>query len=259
MDWLRRERPGVRGVVAATRGNHGQSIGFAARLAGLPAVVIVPYGNSREKNAAMRALGVELIEHGADFQAASEFADTLAIERSYFKIPSFDPLLVVGVATYALEFLRGAPEMDTVYVPVGMGSGICGLMAARDALGLKTKMVGVVSSGAPACKLSFEAGRKIEHGVTTLLADGMACRVPDDTALSTMLAGAERMVAVSDAEVAGAMRLLFQATHNVAEGAGAAALAALFKEREMMQGRRVGVVISGGNVDADVFARLLIG
>jgi len=257
MDWVRRERTDVRGVVAATRGNHGQSIGFGAKLAGLPAVIVVPHGNSREKNAAMLALGVELIEHGDDFQAASEFAETLASERGFLKVPSFDPLLVRGVATYALEFFRGAPELDTVYVPMGMGSGICGLMAARDALGLTTKIVGVVSTGAPAYKLSFEAGRKIEHTVTTVLADGMACRVPNDDALSAMLAGVERMVAVSDAEVAAAMRLMFQATHNVAEGAGAAALAALLQEREAMRGKRVGIVVSGGNVDADLFAQVL--
>jgi threonine dehydratase len=250
MDCMRRERPDVRGVVAATRGNHGQSIGYGAKLAGLPAVIVVPHGNSREKNAAMLALGVELIEHGDDFQAATEFAETLAVERGFLKVPSFDLLLVRGVATYALEFLRGAPELDTVYVPVGM-------MAARDALGSKTKIVGVVSTGAPAYKLSFEAGRRIEHTVTTVLADGMACRVPSDDALSAMLAGVERIVAVSDAEVAAAMRLLFQSTHNVAEGAGAAALAALLQEREAMHGKRVGIVISGGNVDADVFARVL--
>jgi threonine dehydratase len=246
MDWLRSERTDVRGVVAATRGNHGQSIGFGAKLAGLPAVIVVPHGNSREKNAAMLALGVELIEHGDDFQAASEFAETLALERGFVKVPSFHPLLVRGVTTYALEFFRGTPELDTVYVPVGMGSGICGMMAARDALGLKTKIVGVVSTGAPAYKLSFEAARKIEHAVTTALADGMACRVPSEDALNAMLAGAERIVAVSDAEVAAAMRLMLQATHNVAEGAGAA-----------MQGKRVGIVISGGNVDVDVFAAAL--
>jgi threonine dehydratase len=205
----------------------------------------------------MLALGVELIEHGDDFQAASEFAETLALERGFVKVPSFHPLLVRGVTTYALEFFRGTPELDTVYVPVGMGSGICGMMAARDALGLKTKIVGVVSTGAPAYKLSFEAARKIEHAVTTALADGMACRVPSEDALNAMLAGAERIVAVSDAEVAAAMRLMLQATHNVAEGAGAAALAALMQEKQAMQGKRVGIVISGGNVDVDVFAAAL--
>jgi len=257
MDWLKRERPEVRGVVAATRGNHGQSIGVAARMAGMPAVIVVPQGNSREKNAAMRALGVELIEHGEDYQAAFEFADELAKERGFEMVPGFDLRLVQGVGTYALEFFRGTPELDTVYVPTGMGSGICGMVAARNALGLKTKVVGVVSTGAPATKLSYEAGRKIEHAVTTVLADGMSCRRPNDDALAAMIAGVERMVAVTDDEVAAAMRTLFAATHNVAEGAGAAAFAALMQEREARRGKRVGVVVSGGNVDADVFAKVL--
>jgi len=259
MEALKRTHPETKGVVGATRGNHGQSMGFAARITGVPAVVVVPHGNSPEKNAAMRALGVELIEEGHDFQEASECADRLAEERELHRLPGIDPLLVRGVGTYGLEFLRGAPELDTVYVPVGMGSGICGMMAARDALGLKTKIVGVVSTGAPAYKLSFEAGRKIEHAVTTVLADGMACRSPNEDALAAILAGAERIVAVDEDEVAGAMRALFTATHNVAEGAGAASFAALMQERESMKEKRVGVVLCGGNVDADVFAKVLAG
>jgi len=259
MDALRRERPEVRGVVAATTGNHGQSVGFAARMSGMLATIVVPPGNSREKNAAMRALGAELVEEGRDFQASTEVADRLAAQDGLLKVQSFDWTLVRGVATYALEFLRGVPELDTVYVPVGMGSGICGMMAVRDGLGLKTKVVGVVSTGAPAYKLSFEAGRRIEHAVTTALADGMACRSPNEAALDAMLKGVERMVAVSDDEVAEAMRVLFRTTHNVAEGAGAAGVAALLQEREAMRGKRVGVVLSGGNVDAAVFARVLGG
>jgi threonine dehydratase len=256
-DALKRERPEVRGVIGATRGNHGQSIGYAAKWIGLPALIVVPHGNSREKNAAMQALGAELIEYGEDFQAANEFAERLAVERGMLKVPSFDWLLVRGVATYALEFVRGAPDLDTVYVPVGMGSGICGMIAARDALGLKTKVVGVVSTGAPAMQLSFVAGHKIEHPVTTVLADGMACRTPVEEALAAVVVGAERIVAVSDDEVAAAMRTLFACTHNVAEGAGAASFAAAMQEREAMRGRRVGVVLCGGNVDADVFAKVL--
>jgi threonine dehydratase len=259
LDALKRAEPSVRGVVGATRGNHGQSMGFAARIEGIPAVVVVPFGNSPEKNAAMRALGVELIESGHDFQEACECADAIAEERGLHRLPSLDPKLVCGVGTYCLEFLRGAPELDTVYVPVGMGSGVCGMMAARDALGGKTKIVGVVSTGAPAYQLSFAAGRKIEHAVTTVLADGMACRSPNEDALEAMLAGVERVVAVSDEEVAAAMRAIFVATHNVAEGAGAASFAALLQEREQMRGKRVGVVLCGGNVDADVFARVLAG
>jgi threonine dehydratase len=259
MEALKRTHPEITGVVGATRGNHGQSMGFAARMTGMPTVVVVPHGNSPEKNAAMRALGVELIVSGEDFQEACECADRLADERGLHRWPGFDSLLVRGVGTYCLELLRGAPELDTVYVPVGMGSGICGMMAARDALGLKTKIVGVVSTGAPAYQLSFEAGHAIDHAVTTVLADGMACRCPNDDALAAMLAGVERVVAVSDEEVAAAMRAIFIATHNVAEGAGAASFAALLQEREQMRGKRVGVVICGGNVDAAVFAEVLTG
>lgn len=259
MEALRRERPEVRGVVGATRGNHGQSMGFAARVTGTTAVVVVPHGNSPEKNAAMRALGVQVIVAGDDFQEACEYADALANDRGMHRLPSLDPALVCGVGTYAMEFLRKSPPMDTVYVPVGMGSGICGMMAARDGLGLKTKIVGVVSTGAPAYKLSFEAGRKIEHAVTTVLADGMACRSPNEDCLAAMLAGVERVIAVNEEEVGGAMRALFTATHNVAEGAGAASFAGLMQEREAMRGRRAGVVLCGGNVDADVFARVLAG
>jgi threonine dehydratase len=259
LDVLKRSQPGTIGVVGATRGNHGQSMGFAARIAGVRAVVVVPFGNSPEKNAAMRALGVELVESGNDFQEACEGADRIAAERGMHRLPSLDPLLVCGVATYCLEFLRGVPTLDTVYVPVGMGSGICAMMAARDALGLPTKVVGVVSTGAPAYKLSFEAGRRIEHPVTTVLADGMACRSPNPGALEAMLRGCERVVAVSEEEVAAAMRAIFTATHNAAEGAGAASFAALMQEREAMRGRRAGVILCGGNVDAAVFAEVLAG
>ncbi len=261
MDALRHELGSdgldVRGVVGATRGNHGQSMGFAARIAEIDATVVVPRGNSLEKNAAMRALGVHVIVSGEDFQEACEHADALAEERGLHRLPSLDPRLVCGVATYCLEFLRGAPSLDTVYVPVGMGSGICAMMAARDALGLETKIVGVVSSGAPAYKLSFEARRKIEHEVTTVLADGLACRSPNEDCLAAMIAGVDRVISVDEAEVAAAMRGLFIATHNVAEGAGAASFAALMQERESMRGKRVGVVLCGGNVDAATFAEVL--
>jgi threonine dehydratase len=263
MDALKRERPEIQGVVGATRGNHGQSMGFAARITGTGATVVVPFGNSPEKNAAMLALGVHLIEAGHDFQEASECADRIAEERGLFRLPSLDPGLICGVATYCLEFLRNAPPLYTVYVPIGMGSGICAMIAARNALGLPTKIVGVVSAGAPAYKLSFEAGRKIEHPVTTVLADGMACRSPNQECLDAMAAGpergVERVLSVDEAEVAAAMRALFVATHNAAEGAGAASFAALMQEREAMRGKRAGVVLCGGNVDAEVFARVLAG
>ena len=249
------DKPG--GVVSATRGNHGQSVGFAARHYGILAAVVVPHGNSIEKNAAMRALGVEVIEQGHDFQAAAEIADEIAIDRRWHRFPSFHPLLVRGVGTYALELFQAVPDLDTVYVPVGMGSGLCGVIAARDALGLGTKVVAVVSEGAPAFALSYEQGRVISHEVTTRVSDGMACRTPVETALSIARHGAERVVQVSDEEVESAMRALFADTHNTAEGGGAAALAALLKEKEKMRGRRVAVVLSGGNVDSGVFASIL--
>jgi len=257
-DWLARRTPRVAGVVTATRGNHGQSVGLAAARLGIPALVVVPRGNSREKNAAMRAQGVELVEAGDDFQAAAEAADGLARERGWHRLPSFHPLLVAGVGTYALELFRAVPDLDTVYVPIGLGSGACGVLAARDALGLRTEVVGVVSAHAPAYARSLAAGRPESHPVTTALADGMACRTPVPEAL-TLLGGLARVLEVTDAEVAEAMRALFADTHNAAEGAGAASLAALLQERERARGRRVAVVLCGGNVDAEVFARVLAG
>ena len=245
------------GVISATRGNHGQSVGYAARKNNIAATIVVPYGNSLEKNAAMRALGVELIEHGADFQESREFAGNLAGERKLHMIPAFHPHLVRGVATYALELLRAVPDLATVYVPIGQGSGISGMIAARDALGLKTEVVGVVSAHAPAYKLSFESRKPVEHAVTTELADGMACRVPDAAALDMIWRGAARVLAVTDDEVAAAMRLYFSATHSTAEGAGAAPLAGALQERERNRGRRIAVVLSGSNVDRDMFARVL--
>jgi len=245
------------GVISATRGNHGQSVGYAARKHGVPATIVVPHGNSTEKNAAMRALGVELIEHGADFQESREFAARLAAERELHMIPAFHPHIVRGVATYALELLRGVPDLATVYVPIGQGSGIAGMISARDALGLKTEIVGVVSAHAPAYKLSFDARKSIEHAVTTELADGMACRVPDAASLEILWRGAARVLAVTDDEVAAAMRLYFSATHSTAEGAGAAPLAGALQERERNRGKRIAVVLTGGNVDSAMFARVL--
>ena len=245
------------GVISATRGNHGQSVGFAARQYGIPAAVVVPFGNSVEKNAAMRSLGVEVIEQGHDFQAAAEVADRIAIDRGWHRFPSFHPLLVRGVGTYAVELFRAVPDLDTVYVPVGLGSGICGVIAARDALGLGTRVVAVVSERAPAFALSYEQGRIVSHDVTTRVADGMACRTPVEAALAIARRGAERVLRVSDDEVESAMRALFSDTHNTAEGGGAAALAALLQEKERMRGRKVAVVLSGGNVDSSLFAAVL--
>jgi threonine dehydratase len=245
------------GVISATRGNHGISVGFAARRYGITASLVVPQGNSVEKNAAMRALGVELIEHGEDFQTAREHAVRLATQRGLVMVPSFHPLLIQGVATYSLEFLGAVPDLDVAYVPIGLGSGICGMIAARRALGLKTQIVGVVSEQAPAYALSFDQHRAIEHRVSTRLADGMACRTPEPEALEILWRDCTRIVQVTDDEVSDAMRLMFTATHNVAEGAGAAGLAAAIKERSVLRGKKIGLVLSGANVDHDVFARVL--
>ena len=245
------------GVISATRGNHGQSVGYAASRQGIAATIVVPHGNSVEKNAAMRALGVELIEHGDDFQAAREYAGAVALERSLHMVPSFHEHLVAGVASYSLELLRAVANLDVVYVPIGLGSGICGMLAARDALGLRTEVVGVVSAQAPAYALSFAARRLVESPATTRIADGMACRMPDPGALEMIWRGVDRIVPVSDDEVEAAMRLLFECTHNTSEGAGAAATAAAFQEKSRLAGRRVAVVMSGGNVDREVFARVL--
>jgi threonine dehydratase len=252
----RRERP--YGVISATRGNHGQSVGFAAARYGIPATIVVPAGNSREKNAAMRALGVELLEHGEDFQAAREHAEELARQRKLHMIPAYHALLVEGVASYSLELLRAVPDLEVVYVPIGMGSGICGMIAAREALGCRTEVVGVVSAHAPAYALSFAARRPVEHAVSTRIADGMACRQAAPEALEILWRHMARVVQVTDDEVGAAMRLMFSTTHNAAEGAGAAGLAAALQERARLAGRKVAVVLSGGNVDREVFARILL-
>jgi threonine dehydratase len=257
MTELKRREPGLTGVVAATRGNHGQSVAFAARRVGLTATIVVPHGNSVEKNAAMRALGATLIEHGHDFQAALEFAGDFAQERALHAMPSFDRRLVLGVASYGLELFRAVPDLDTVYVPIGMGSGICATMAARDALDLETKIVGVVAEGAPAYALSFAARKPVATNAADTMADGLACRVPDAQALDLILKGAERVVTVGEAEIKAAMRHLFTDTHNLAEGAGAAALAALLKESEAMAGKRVAVIQSGGNIDREIYLRAI--
>lgn len=247
------------GVIGATRGNHGQSMAFAARRAGLRCVVVVPRGNSREKNAAMRALGAELIEHGDDFQAAREHAAALAQAEGLHFVASFHPALVSGVATYWAELFRAVPGLDVVYVPVGQGSGICACAAARNALSPRTRIVGVVSAHARCYALSFAAGKPVEAPVSTELADGLACRVADPGALAMIVANVERIVEVTDAQVADAIRLLFSATHNVAEGAGAASLAAALSEKSTLVGQRVGLTLCGGNIDADLFARVLTG
>jgi threonine dehydratase len=251
------ERPESNGVIAATRGNHGQSIAFAARANGLTAVIVVPEGNSSEKNASMRALGAELVVHGHDFQAAFEYAMGLADERDLTMVPSFAEDLIAGVSTYAMELLTAVPDLDTLYVPIGLGSGICGCIAAREALGLTTKIVGVVAENAPCYALSFAQGQPVSTNSADTLADGLACRIPADEAVAVINRYAERIVTVSETEIRAAMRHFFTDTHNVAEGAGAAALAALLGERERAAGQTVGLVLSGGNVDRALFQAIL--
>lgn len=258
LDRLRRERPDLAGIVSATRGNHGQSLAWAARRVGMRTVIVVPEANSPGKNAAMAAWGAELVEHGRDFDAAREHAARLAQRDGLELIGPFRRELVAGVASYALELFRAAGELDAVYVPIGCGSGICGLISARDALGLKTRIIGVVSERANCYALSFAAGRPVETTSADTLADGMAVRVPVPEALEVILRGAERIVEVSDAEIMAAMRHLFDDTHNLAEGAGAAPLAALLKEGAA-PGGRYGIVLSGGNVDRPLYASVLAG
>ena len=250
--------PGLPGIISATRGNHGQSIALAARRHGVRCVIVVPHGNSTDKNAAMRTFGAELIEHGRDFDEAREHAAILAREQRLHFIGPFDRELVAGVGTYALELFRAAAGLDTVYVPIGCGSGICGLISARDALGLPTQIVGVVSANANCYAQSFAARRTIATQTANTLADGMAVRVPVPAALEVICKGAARVIEVTDAEVEDAMRAFFSDTHQVAEGAGAAPLAALLKDGDRAGGTAA-VILTGGNIDRDVYARVVAG
>lgn len=256
-DQLKRENPRLAGVISATRGNHGQSVAFAGRRHGLRSVLVVPQGNSREKNAAMRAWGAELIEHGRDYDEAREHAHALSKSQGLHYIGPFHRELVIGVGSYAMELFQAAPDLDEVYVPIGCGSGICGVIAWRDALGLKTRVVGVVSENAACYALSFAAGKPVETRSAITIADGVAVRVPVPQALEAIRAGADRIVQVSDDEVKAAMRNLFRCTHNVAEGAGAAPLAALLKD-EARKGSRFAVILSGGNIDRELYRDALL-
>ena len=258
LDRLTRERPDVPGLISATRGNHGQSIAFAGRRHGRRVTIVVPHGNSAEKNAAMRALGAELVEHGVDFQAAREEAERRAAAGGLEMVPSFHRDLVRGVATYALELLNAVPDLATLYVPIGMGSGICGCILVRDLLGLSTEIVGVQSIGAPSYALSFAAGRIVSTPTCDTLADGMATRVPDPEAFEIIRRGTSRIVQIRDDEIAAAIRAYWTDTHNLAEGAGAASLAALMQERERQAGRKVGIILCGGNIDFDLFRRWIM-
>jgi threonine dehydratase len=259
LDALKRSGRQFRGVVTATRGNHGQSIALAAARAGLPCTIFVPHGNSREKNAAMQALGAELIVIGSDFDACRPHAAEFADRHGYHYVPSFHADLVKGVATYALELFSAVEDLDAVYAPIGMGSGICGLISVRDLLGLQTDIIGVVADGAPAIALSFDQGRLVNTNAAATFADGMACRVPAAEPVDIIRRGAARVVRVTEDEIAEAIRAYLTDTHNLAEGAGAAPLAALLKERTSMQGKRIGLILSGGNIDREPFADVLAG
>ena len=256
---LRAERPEVKGIVLATRGNHGQSLAFAGRAAGIEVTIVVPEGNSPDKNAAMRGFGAELVVHGHDFQAAREHAEVLGDERGLETVPSFHPDLVLGVATYAAELFAAVADVDAVYVPVGMGTGICGLIGVRDLFGLPTEVVGVVSEEAPATALSVAAGQVVPTATAATFVDGVACRLPDPEAIAVMCAGASRVVTVSEDDAAQAMRRLLATTHNLAEPAGALALAGLWKEKQWAAGKKVAIVQTGGNADASLLVQVLSG
>lgn len=259
MDELKRQEPTVQGVIAATTGNHGQSIAYAARLNGLRAVIVVPHGNNPEKNAAMRSLGAELVEHGSEFQEALEHSRVFAVQEGLHAVPSYHPWLVRGVATYGLELFRSVPELDAVFVPIGLGSGFCGVAAARQALGLKTKIIGVVSEHAPAYALSFAQKQFVEQSSTTRVAEGVACKTPHADALAHVMVHAHDVVTVNDEQALMAMREIVQGTHNIAEGSGALAYAALKKQSQSAewQGKRVACVLSGGNASLEMMRRAL--
>jgi threonine dehydratase len=256
LDDLKRSQPGIAGVISATTGNHGQSIAHAAIRLGLKATIVVPFGNSPDKNRAMAAFGANLVEHGHDFQAAYEYALALAERENLHPVRTFHPLLVRGVASYGLE-LFGAGDFDTVYVPIGQGSGICGMIAAREALGRKAEIVGVVSANAPAYALSFVAGKPVSTNSADTFAGGLAVRVPDPAALDIICRGVSRIVTVTDEELRRAIRIIFSDTHTIAEGAGAAALAAALQERDRLAGKKIAVIQSGGNIDSALFAEIL--
>ncbi|PIP79707.1 MAG: hypothetical protein COW84_08825 [Gammaproteobacteria bacterium CG22_combo_CG10-13_8_21_14_all_40_8] len=245
------------GVVSATRGNHGQSVGLAAAKYQIPATIVVPKGNSVEKNSAMKALGVELIEMGEDFQESLEYAQQLAEQRDWHLVPSFDRQLLSGVSSYCLELLNAVEALDKVYVPIGLGSGICSMIATRNALNLKTQIIGVVSTKARAYAESFLQGHKVESPVSTKIADGMACRTPNQEALEIILQGVDHVVEVSDEEVCAAIEAIYQCTHNLSEGAGAAATAAALQEKALNKNKKIAVVLTGGNIDQSLFQQVL--
>jgi threonine dehydratase len=259
LDRLRQANPEIAGVISATRGNHGQSIAFAAARLGIPATIYVPVGNSPDQNLAIASFGAKVVEFGRDFDEARHEAARIATAQGLHFVPSYHSHLVAGVASYALELFRAVKELHTVYVGIGMGSGISGLIAARDALNLKTEIVGVVAANAPATALSFAAGRPVSTPSARTFADGLATREPNAQAVEVICRGAARIVQVSEEEIAAAMRVYFDDVHQLAEGAGAAALAGLMQEREHMAAKNVAVVLSGGNIERARFVEILNG
>ncbi|MFK5977618.1 MAG: threonine dehydratase [Rhizobiaceae bacterium] len=257
LNHFKKQNPDALGLITATRGNHGQSIARAATKAGIPVTILVPEGNSVEKNRAMEAFGAELIISGKDFDEACSVAVELSKSRNLSMIPSFHKSLTLGVGTYALELFNHVENLDTVYVPIGLGSGVCSMITVRDLLGLKTKIVGVVSKNADAYAQSFENNRIVTTKTANTFADGMACKVPQKDAMEIIWKGCERIVRVSEQEIRDAIIALYQDTHNVAEGAGAASFAALMQERQKMAGKRVGIILSGGNIDIELFQKVL--
>jgi threonine dehydratase len=249
----------VGGVITATRGNHGQSLAYAGRAHGVPVTVVVPEGNSPDKNEAMAAWGAELIVHGRDFQESREHMAAVAAERGLVAVPAFHRDLVAGVATYALELYEQAPDLEVLYVPVGQGSGICANIAVRDLLGSGAQVVGVVADGAPAHALSFEAGCVVTTPQADTFVDGVATRVPDPAAVEMMVRGAARFVRVSDTATEQAMRILWQTTHQMPEPAGAIALAGLLADAERPRAAVAATVMSGGNCDGDIVRRVAAG
>jgi threonine dehydratase len=257
LGWLKKTQPGLAGVIAATRGNFGQGVAMAARLLRLKAIIVVPHGNSKDQNRAIAGQGAELVEHGHDFQASLEFAGALAANRGFAMVESFHERLVMGTATFAIELFEAAPPLDTVYVPIGLGSSICGVAAARKALGLATGIVGVVAAESPSYALSFKQQKIVEAPARTVIADGQACRTPNPQAMEIIWEHVTRIVEVTDAEIGQAMRAYYQDTHNLAEGAGASALAAALKEKANLGGKRIGIILTGGNVDRETFAKVV--
>ena len=259
LDHLCRAQPQISVVISATRGNHGQSIAFAAARTGVPATIYVPAGNSPDQNSAIAGFGAKLVEYGRDFDEAKHEAFRVAgVENLHF-VPSFHRDLVAGVASYALEMFRGGAKLDAVYVGVGMGSGICGLITVRDLLGLSTEIIGVSPVKAPASALSFAAGKPVTYPSANTFADGLATREPNAQAIATICRGVSRWVQVSEDEIAEAMRIYFDDTHQIAEGAAAAPLAALLQDAPRMKNKHVAVVLSGGNIERTRYLQVLNG